>query len=127
MPKIAVVFYRDSDGSIPIKKWIDNVVAKRDRRAVAKLLVRINMLREDGRDLRIPVVDYLRDGIYELRSEFGGVNYRLLYFFSRNTAVVISHGCTKESVVPDSEIDLAIQHRFLFESDPERYTYYGDI
>lgn len=60
---------------------MDDVVAKRDRRAVAKLRARIKMLQSDGRDLRRPIADTLRDGIYELRAEFGGINYRLLYFF----------------------------------------------
>lgn len=127
MPKTSVVFFKDTDGSVPTLVWIDEVVAKRDRRAVAKLQARINMLRVDGRDLRRPVADVLTNGIYELRSEFGRVNYRLLYFFVGSTAAVVSHGCTKESNVPPAEIELARKRKELFESDPERHTYDGEL
>jgi hypothetical protein len=127
VPKTAVVFFRDADGSIPTKLWMDDVVAKRDRRAVAKLRARIRMLESDGLDLGRPVADTLRDGIYELRAEFGGVNYRLLYFFTGSTAAVVSHGLTKEARVPEQEIDLAVRRKTLFESDPERYAYHGEI
>ncbi len=127
MPETNVVFFKDTDGTIPAKVWIDEVVAKRDRRVVAKLRARINMLRSDGRDLRRPVADVLESGIYELRADFGHVHYRLLYFFVGNTAAVVSHGCTKESQVPPSEIELAKKRKKLFESDSERHTYNGEV
>lgn len=127
MPKTSVVFFRDTDGSVPFLDWIDAEVAKRDQRAVAKLRARLNMLRSDGRDLRRPVADILTDGIYELRADFGHVHYRLLYFFIGNTAAVVSHGCTKEAKVPRNEIEIAKKRKELFLSDPERYTYDGDI
>lgn len=55
--------------------------------------------------------------------EFGGINYRILYFFHKAEAVVVTHGLTKEAQVPPREIDLAVERRKLFESDPERYRY----
>jgi hypothetical protein len=39
-------------------------------------------------ELRRPEADYLQDGIYELRVGFQHVNYRMLYFFYKNIAVV---------------------------------------
>ena len=127
MSEISVVFFQDVDGSVPAKVWIDEVVARRDRRAVAKLQARLRMLRAEGRNLRRPIADVLRDGVYELRAQFGCVNYRLLYFFAGSTAAVVSHGCTKEAKVPPSEIELAKRRKELFEADPERYTYDGNI
>lgn len=127
MPKTRVVFFKDTDGSIPTKIWMDEVVAKRDRRVLVKLRAVVNVLRCEGRSLRRPVCDVLRNGIYELRVRFGSVNYRLLYFFIGDTAAVVSHGCLKESKVPPKEIDLASARKKLYESDPERYTYDGEI
>jgi len=72
--------------------------------------------------LRRPEADLLRDGIYELRTSFQSVNYRLLYFFHQQTAV-ISHGLTKEKKVPEGESEVAIRHRKLFEIDPAQHTY----
>lgn len=68
------------------------------------------------------VADYLRDGIYELRVRHRSVNYRMLYFFHDQIAVV-SHGLKKEDVVPDREIDLAMSRSTQFGQDPERHTY----
>jgi phage-related protein len=116
LPKTSVVFFKDTDGSVPTLVWIAEEVAKRDRRAVAKLRARLNMLRADGRDLRRPVADTLAEGIY-----------RLLYFFAGTAAAVVSHGCTKESKVPPAEIELAKKRKALFEADPERHIYDGEI
>jgi hypothetical protein len=41
--------------------------------------------------------------IYELRFGFRGRNYRMLYFFSGREVVVVSHGLTKERIVPPKE------------------------
>ena len=118
MPVTRVVFFTPEDGSCPLLAWLDRLPAK----AQDKCIVRIERLTEMGYELRRPEADFLRDGIYELRVTFQSVNYRMLYFFHRRTAV-ISHGLTKERQVSDREIELAIRHRELFEKDPARYTY----
>jgi hypothetical protein len=46
----------------------------------------------------------------------------MLYFFDEQIAV-ITHGLTKEDVVPDREIDLAISRNAQFRQDRERHTY----
>ena len=120
-----VVFFKDSDGSVPVKDWLDGEVTRRDVRIAAKCRVRIALLRERGSALRRPFADYLRDGVYELRVAYGSVNYRILYFFhNENEAVVLTHGLTKESRVPHRDVELALRRRSTFESDPERHTYY---
>jgi hypothetical protein len=50
------------------------------------------------------------------------MQYRMLYFFHGQQAI-ISHGLQKESVVPSQQIDLAIERRARFESDPMKHTY----
>jgi phage-related protein len=119
MPRTNVVFYREDDGSVPLLEWIDRLPAK----AKAKCRVRIGRLRAEGHELRRPEADYLRDGVYELRVGFQGVNYRMLYFFHGATAAVLSHGLVKERVVPSSEIDAAIERRRKFVADPAKHTY----
>ncbi len=123
MPKTTVVFFKGEDGLVPYRTWLDTQVIRRDRRAAIKCTIRLELLRDQGSELRRPYADYLRDGIYELRLEFGGVNYRILYFFHHAEVVVVTHGLTKEGKVPAKEIDLAIERKSLFESDPERYRY----
>jgi phage-related protein len=80
-----------------------------------------------GHELRRPEVDYLHDGIYELRVRMGSVNYRLLYFFHGQTASVIAHGLTKEAAVPASDIKRAITRKSAFVANPTVHTFKGEI
>ena len=89
----------------PMLVWLDTLPAK----AQDKCRVRMERLKELGHELRRPEADYLRDGIYELRTKHAGVNYRVLYFFHRTVAAVLSHGLAKEQTVPPVEIDRAIK------------------
>lgn len=118
MPRTEVVFFSENDGTAPLLNWLD----KQDRKVQDKCLVKIERLEEMGHELRRPEADYLRDGIYELRVRHRSVNYRMLYFFSKGTAV-IAHGLTKEDIVPDRDIDLAMLRKATFESNPGRHTY----
>jgi len=119
MPETTVVFYaKDDDGAAPLLTWLDQQQSK----VQDKCLVKIERLAELGHELRRPEADLLRDGIYELRVRYGRVNYRMLYFFHKRIAV-ISHGLTKENVVPDTDIDLAITRKGKFTRDPQKHTY----
>ncbi len=118
MPQTEVVIFADEDGSSPLLAWMDGLQAK----AQNKCMVRIERLAELGHELRRPEADYLRDDIYELRVRHGNVQHRVLYFFHEGRAV-LSHGCTKEDVVPPVEIDRAIANRTRFVQKPERHTY----
>jgi phage-related protein len=119
VPNIAVVFYRESDGTAPVLDWLDALPAK----AQDKCRIKIERLCELGHELRRPEADLLRDGIYELRVGLKGINYRILYFFHERTAAVLAHGLVKERVVPSREIDVALARKRRFEQDPERHTY----
>ncbi len=63
MSEVRVVFFKRSDGNVPIKDWLEKMT-KRDRR---KCLERVERLRETGHELDRPLAAYLTDGIYELR------------------------------------------------------------
>jgi phage-related protein len=118
MPETETVFFADDDGAAPLLEWLD----KLDRKVQDKCLVKIERLQELGYELRRPEADFLRDGIYELRVRHRSVNYRMLYFFHDQTAV-ISHGLTKEDMVPNREIDLAVLRSRQFGHNPEKHTY----
>jgi phage-related protein len=119
LPRTKVVFYREEDGSVPFLKWFEGLGAN----AQARCLVRIERLQEAGHDLRRPEAAFLRDGIYELRTQHHNVNYRMLYFFHEQEAV-LSHGVKKQQArVPPREIDRAIERKNRFATDPGRYTF----
>ncbi len=119
MPRTNVLLYKDDDGTVPLLEWLDGLPAK----AQDKCRVKIERLGELGYELRRPEADFLRDGIYELRVRLQRINYRILYFFHQDTAVVLSHGLVKERRVPPKEIDRAVEHRGKFEQDPEQHTH----
>ena len=119
MARTNVILYQEVDGTVPLLEWLDSLPSK----AVAKWRVRIERLAELGHELRRPEADYLRDDIYELRVRLQSINYRILYFFRGQEAVVISHGLVKERAVPRKEIDEAIARKKQFEKKPDKHSY----
>jgi hypothetical protein len=126
MPRTAILVYQRSDNVIPIKEWLDDL-EDNEPRAFAKCLAKILLLAEKGNELRRPNADILRDGIYELRTKVGTVNYRILYFFCGSNIVCLSHGFRKEGVIPASEIDDAVKRKKLVKKDINRYTAHWEV
>jgi hypothetical protein len=127
MPTTEVYFYKDDDGSVPVLDWIIQLREKNER-AARKCFGLIKLLKDFGSELRRPRTDYLRDGVSELRTEVGNVNYRILYGFVGKDAAVLACGLTKEQKVPDREIDRAIERiaRYLQNPDKHRFIYEED-
>ena len=119
MPETKVIFYRESDGSVPVLDWL----ASLPRKAQLKCFVRIERLQQLGHELRRPEADLLRDKIYELRASHQGVHHRILYFFHGNLAAVLSHGLEKEGAVPPAQIEQARKRRDQFLKNPEMHTH----
>lgn len=120
------MFYQEGPGNAPVLDWL-RMLARRDRVAYAKCVARIRRLAQAGHELRRPEADYLRDGIHELRVHRGRVNYRLLYFFHRQTVAVLGHALTKEDRVSTADVDRAICRKRIYEHDPEGHTYEADL
>jgi phage-related protein len=120
MPTTTIYFFRDEDGTVPFVDWLAEL-EKRNHKAFEKCLYMLDLLRQTGHELRRPHADLLRNGVYELRTRVGRVNYRILYGFVGKNLVLVSHGITKESSVPDAEIDRAIARLALYQRDPKRY------
>jgi phage-related protein len=118
MAQVKIKIYCEDNGDAPFLKWFKSLPGK----AQDKCSVRLGRLQEKGHELRRPEADYLRDAIYELRFKFKRVNYRVLYFFHGHSVVVLAHGLQKEKAVPPKEIEVAIDRRGRFVSDPERHT-----
>ena len=119
MARAEVYLYKNEAGELPLVQWLDKLPLK----ARLKCTERIGRLAELGNGLHRPEADFLRDGVYELRVGFQGVHYRILYFFAGQAVVVLSHGFTKESVVPNKEIERAIQRKKQIEADFNRHAF----
>nr|CBX29468.1 hypothetical protein N47_J04490 [uncultured Desulfobacterium sp.] len=118
MPRTKVIFFAETDGTAPLLNWMDGLPSK----VQDKCIVKIERLVEMGYELHRPEADLLRNGIYELRIAFRSVQYRILYFFHENMAV-ISHGLKKESEVPGKHIEIALKRMEMFKHNPQLHTY----
>jgi len=126
VPETTVFFYRDDDGRVPVKDWLCSL-KRRNRKAFAQCAASVQRLAFLGHELRRPQADYLRDGIYELRARQGRVNYRVLYFFHGKNVALLAHALTKEDVVPDIEINRALERKKRYFCNPEKHTHEEDI
>lgn len=127
MPMTEVYFYKEDDDSVPVLDWLLELHSKNER-AARKCFSLIKLLRQLGSELRRPRADLLRDGVYELRTEVGKVNYRILFGFVGKNVALLAGALTKEKAVPRGEIDTAVariakykrhptKHQFVFEEE----------
>jgi len=120
LPATQVIFYCEEDGSAPVLDWLEKLPHK----ALDKCTVKLERLKEVGHELRRPEADYLGDEIFELRTHFQSVNYRILYFFHGKQVAVLAHAITKQQAeVPAKEIKTALKRKGNFQSNPKRHTY----
>jgi ribosome-binding protein aMBF1 (putative translation factor) len=112
--------FRSSEGECQLIGWLDSL-KKKNQAVWKKCLARILDLAREGYRLQRPRAALLRDGIHELRPKSGRINYRILYFFHKEMAI-LTHGLTKEKEVPNEDIERAIDCRKLIQMDPDKYT-----
>ena len=121
MPKTEIVIFSEEDGSCPLFQWMDTIPPK----AQDKCIVKIERLKDMGHELRRPEADYLRDKIYELRAALQGIQYRILYFFHNKLGVILQGLIKTENEVPTKDIDLAVERKEKYKSNPSKHTYWG--
>ncbi len=71
---------------------------------------------------RIPTkfVKLIRDGIYELRTEYGGNIYRVFFIFDDGNIVVLFNGFQKKTQkTPSGEIDKALKIKEAYYADKQ--------
>src|SRR6266568_1804814 len=121
MPRTEVVFYQEDADDVPVLDWLTEL-RRSDQRAYETCVAAIERLGAFGHELRRPLADFLRDGIYELRVRKGRVNYRILYFFHGRNVAILGHALTKEDKVSKIDIERAVRRKKAFEADPARHT-----
>jgi phage-related protein len=91
-----IVFYRKESGRSPIEDFI----AKLNDQERIEIAAHLDALRQLGLEARRPLVDYLEDGIYELRIRVVKKQIRVLYFFVQRDKIVVTDGFVKKSKNP---------------------------
>jgi phage-related protein len=75
-------------------EWLAAIEAG-NRKTYQKCRSYLQRLADFGHELRRPTANYLRDGVYELRINHLGVNYRIPYGFVGAQIVLVLHGLTR--------------------------------
>lgn len=115
---LSISYYEDSRGKKPVESFIDSL----DIKMRAKLFGRLELLEEYGSLLGMPFARHLIDGIYELRTVQGNNVTRVLYFFSSEKEIVLTHGFMKKTQkTPRREIDRALKIRQDWRRRHERF------
>ena len=105
MNKFQVVFYEKENGDCPMIEFLDSLDVKKR----AKVLRTIEILENNGNDLREPYSKLIGEGIFELRVKQGSDIMRVLYFFYVGRKIIITHGFVKKTQkTPQCEITRAL-------------------
>ena len=101
-------YFVDDRGDSPVKEFIDELPLGEQ----AKVFAYINELKKQGHNLRRPLADFVKDGIYELRPKAN----RLFYFFFLKETVVFVHAIKKKTnEIPEKDIALSLKRKKLIE------------
>lgn len=96
--------YRTLRGGQPVEDYLNGLEPKH-RRKIAGIL---ELLAQEGPNLRRPYADVLEGPLRELRVGLGRLEHRVLYYFVLKDAVVLLHAFLKKTdAVPQKEIDVA--------------------
>ncbi|MDI6794491.1 MAG: type II toxin-antitoxin system RelE/ParE family toxin [bacterium] len=88
-----IIFYRKESGKSPIEDFI----SKCNNPEKLEIAAHLDALSQLGFRARRPLVDYLEDGIYELRVRVVKKQIRALYFFFHRDKIVITNVFVKKS------------------------------
>jgi len=120
VPETQVFFYRNDEGRVPALEFFGELL-RANPKAYANCLAKIRLLKAFGNELRRPHVDYLRDGIHELRAKEKTVQYRILFFYHGRNIAILSHVLTKEQEVPAMDIERALERKGRYEQNPSKH------
>ena len=102
--KFEVEFYETKNGIQPAREFI----LLQEKKFIAKTLDMIQLLQDNGYQLREPYSKALEDGIFELRIKLGNNISRIMYFFYVDQHIILTNGFIKKTQkTPRNEIEKA--------------------
>lgn len=101
-----MVFYERANGEVPAQEFLDSLPIKLREKTLRSLA----LLQELGPQLRGEEAEYIRDGLFELRTQFGSDITRVFYFFFVGRKIAVTSGFIKKSQkTPRREIERALR------------------
>ena len=103
-----IEYYQTERGGFPVAEFIDTLDAK----SKAKIARTLDLLEQFGTELGMPYAKYLEEQLWEIRTQYSGNRYRIIYFLAGGKSFVLLHGLIKKSgPVPRRDIDTAKSRR----------------
>lgn len=91
---------------------LENLLIRKMKKMIAKISYDLLRLADKGNTLRMPYSEYLKDGIFQLRTQLGNNISRVLYFFYCGNDIIITNGFIKKTEeTPPKEIEKAKKYR----------------
>ena len=102
--KLPAIFYCSANGHEPVREWLKSM-NQLDRKIIGEDIAYVQYKWPIGK----PRVDYLRESIWEVRSQIGNRIARVLFAVA-NSEMILLHGFVKKTQqTPQSELELAIK------------------
>lgn len=116
--KFEVEFYETKNGIQPAREFI----LSQEKKFIAKTLDMIQLLQDNGYQLREPYSKALEDGIFELRIKLGNNISRIMYFFYVDQHIILTNGFIKKTQkTPRNEIEKAKKYGADYMDRKESY------
>src|SRR6266436_4599045 len=97
-----VVFFKTDAGNEPVREWLKSL-PKPERHAIGEDLLTVQFAWPVGK----PLVDFLGDGIWEVRSRMLNRIARTLFMVAKGDIVVLHGFIKKQQRTPAQDLDLA--------------------
>ncbi len=107
-----VIYYENIRGRRHAEEFINTL----DSKTRAKVLARIEYLGKHWHELGRPLVDKIKDDLYELRIIFSGNQVRIIYAYMFKDYIVLLHGFIKKrNRIPKTELLKAEERMINFQ------------
>lgn len=89
-----IIFYETDNGKVPVRDFLMSIPSEELYKETIENIVKLDSQR---RNATKPLVDYVDDGIYELRSNTRDGLTRIFYFFIFGDDIVMTNGYIKKT------------------------------
>lgn len=109
--RLECVFYRTASGNEPVRDWLKEAVPEGARKTIGGDIKTV----QATWPLDKPLVDHLAPGLWEVRSTYDRIEYRIAFMLDGRTMVLL-HGFTKASAsTKKADLDLALKRKASWE------------
>ena len=99
--------------------YFESFMARLNEKEQEKVQYGLLLLKTQGR-LPKKFVKFIREGIYELRTEYGGNIFRVFFIFDEGEIVVLFNGFQKKTQkTPQGEVEKAIRIKEAYYADKQ--------